>query len=481
MSRKSAVAVAAALFTSMLINTALAVGYGGFGMFDDAALLFPQDHINPGFGPRLFMNGMPPIPTLPDKQKRQTPDQCGPDQHSCLEIGPAGAAWCCRNDQYCFLNATWQPQCCGQGTTCGSPCAEDALFCNSTVVSTVTVATSATITVVEQTSDVAACCGRRCSSSSFLCQTDFGGQCCEYGAQCLSGGLCLFTSTTAMPTVVTPIPPGCSTSQYACSEGGGCCSFGSTCTSTVSGTFTSQACAANLTVVDSGGLSEGAKVGIGVGIAVGAAVVIGALTWFFVRRRRDARSRRGGATQTGSGPGDEGPEGDLVRPFMRPGVMSDIYSPSTLVGGRPPLHETGLTYNYYGPDPVAGPFTDRTDSTPGRNPSTEPRSSPGFFDHAAIRANQYPDRPNDIVNPVELNADAVGGATRVELEDKKFVDEVTSTPVTEDKHGPFELYGSPGSSPTPMTAEEAERRRTQNLSPTPPPAAEKQEKKDEQK
>lgn len=204
MSRKSVITVTAAiLLTSTFVNAALAVGYGDFGVFDNAAL-FPPDHNNSGLGPRLFINGIPPIPALlPDKRKRRTTGQCGQDQHSCLEVGPSGAALCCRNNQYCFLNATWEPQCCGLGTTCGSPCEENALYCNSTTVTTVTVATSATVTLLAQTSEVAACCGRRCTSSYFLCQDNFGAQCCQYGAQCLSGGSCLFTSTP-ISTIVTP-------------------------------------------------------------------------------------------------------------------------------------------------------------------------------------------------------------------------------------------------------------------------------------
>ncbi|XXH03845.1 hypothetical protein Hte_010251 [Hypoxylon texense] len=484
MSRRSYIAIAATiLLTSTFVNTALAVGYADFGAFDDAAL-FPADHMNPGLGPRLFMNGMPPIPAArsSSKQKRQTADQCGPNQHGCLELGPAGAAQCCRNDQYCFLDATWQPRCCGLGTTCGSPCAEEGLFCNQTVVSTVTVATSSTVTLLAQTTQTPACCNRPCSSSFFLCQAAFGGQCCEYGAQCLSNGQCLFTSTP-ISTIVTPIPSGCTTSQISCSEGGGCCNLGSTCTSAVSGTMTSQACAANLTVVDSGGgLSEGAKVGIGVGIAVGAAVVIGALTWFVVRRRRDARSRRGGGGNTTTLAGSE--------PFIPHGHGPTSDVTSTTGVGRPPLHVSGLTYTYYGPDAVEGPYTDRADGggAPGRSLScAEPRPSTGFSDRVAVPSR--PDRPGDIVRPVELDADANGGATRVELEEKG-VGEISSTPIIEgedDEHGPYELYGSPGTSPPPLNAEEeAEWRRAQNLSPISspspqPPADQQREKKDGQK
>ncbi|KAI0164293.1 hypothetical protein GGR52DRAFT_113163 [Hypoxylon sp. FL1284] len=507
MPRKYAVTATVAVLISTLASTILAIGFGDIGVLDDAAL-FPPDHVNAGLGPRLFINGRPPTPALPpDRRKRQTPGQCGADKHSCVEVGPAGATLCCHNSEYCFLDADWQPKCCAIGVTCGSPCAEDALLCNRTVTSTVTVETSAietsgTITAVASPTQVAACCNRPCSSSFFLCQGAFGGQCCQYGAQCGSESACFFTSSTPLSTIVTPIPPGCTTSQFSCSEGGGCCNYGSTCTSAVSGTMTSHACAPNLTVIDEGGISEGAKVGIGVGVSIGAAAVIGALTWFVVQRRRDARSSRRGDGSAAL-PADDDDGEDLARPFMRGGpAMSDVTSPSTVAammgGPRPPIHETGLAYNYYGPDAVAGPYTDHADGrssatgVPGRGGgSTEPRSSPGFStssNRAAMPANQYPDRPADIRAPVELATDAHGpgsSATLAELEEKGLgIGETVSRPVDEEEdYGPYELDVSPGVSPPPMSAEEAEGHRTLNISPTPPPppGTDQQEKNSGQK
>ncbi|KAI1380756.1 hypothetical protein F4677DRAFT_404516 [Hypoxylon crocopeplum] len=431
------------------------------------------------------MDGMPPIPALPpDKAKRQdqTAAQCPEGNHSCLELGPDGAEQCCRNDQYCFVDASWTPRCCALGVACGSPCPENNLFCNQTITTTTTIATSATTMGVEETTVSDACCARPCSSSSFLCQEGFGGQCCPYGARCLSGGGCTIAPTSSVSTVVPIIPPGCTASQIACSQSG-CCDFGSTCTDIVSATQTSYACAANLTVVDtSGGLSEGAKVGIGVGISVGAAVVIGALTWFWISRRRAARSRREGDTLTGSGR-DQRERDDLLEPYVpHGGPMSDITSPSSGIGPRPPLHQGGLAYAYIGPDAVEGPYTDRGDSiTPGQG--TEPRSSPRFSERGAMPANHYPENPSDIVRPVELDAPANG---RVELGEKGLgVGEKTpatsGTPVKEEDQGPFELYGNHWDSPPPISADEAERRRTMAISPTPPPEEDQQERKDAHK
>lgn len=175
-----------------------------------------------------------------------------------------------------------------------------------------------------------------------------------------------------------------------------------------------------------------------------------------------------------------------MEPFMRNGPMSEITSPSTVVG-RPRLHETGLAYEYFGPDAVAGPFTDS--STIGRGRSTEPRSSPGFTDRGAVPATGYPDGPNGFMRPVELDAEGKPKEAPAELgEEGVSVNEKASTATKEEEaHGPFELYGSPGTSPTPMNPEEAEHRRTQVLSPTPtpspppPPESNQQEEKGEHK
>ncbi|KAI0851360.1 hypothetical protein F5Y00DRAFT_20565 [Daldinia vernicosa] len=466
------IAAAAMLFIAATVPLASAAAYENLAILDNAAL-FPQSTgvYNPGLGPRQFVDGMPAIPALPPfpgKAKRQDQAaQCPAGKHSCLDLGPIGATWCCDNDQYCFLNQNWEPKCCGVGAPCGSPCAEDLLYCNGTATVTTTVATSPTTTVLEQTSLTPACCGRACSSTSFLCQVGFGGQCCPFGASCGSNSQCLYPPTSSQ-SQITPVSSGC----IACSTGGGCCNVGSTCTSSlVSATSTAQLCAANLTIVrNEGVLSEGARVGIGVGVAVAASLIIGGVTWFWIHRRRVAKSRRDGGTLVGSGHD----EPDLTGPFIPPGAaMSDVTSPSSRTGMRPRLHEDGLAYPYFGADAVPGPYTDREDnSTPSRAQGVESRSNPGFSEQAARAANRYPDAPRDIVRPVELGTQK---ETRVELGDNESsISENDSAAsgaaaAKEERQEAYELYGSPVTSPIPMTFDEAERQRAQESPPPPDP------------
>ncbi|XDG04282.1 hypothetical protein ABKA04_003897 [Annulohypoxylon sp. FPYF3050] len=278
----------------------------------------------------------------------------------------------------------------------------------------------------------------------------------------------LADSVVPAPTLVTPAPSGCTTSQITCEIGGGCCNFGSTCTSSVLPTTTLQQCAVNLTVVDTGGLSEGARVGIGVGVAVGAAVVIGAVTWFWITRRRKAKS-----AHQGDGFSDDQQMDNFREPYVpRNGAYSDSLSPSSGFGGRPMLHETGLTYAYNGPDAVRGPYTDSTAA------ATELRSSPGISDRGAAVANRVPEDPGDIYRSVEL--DAQEEAPRAELTQDAVIDEkdaaLNGKPPVEHHLGPFELVGSPGPSPPPMSREETEQQRAQATSPSTQEANEQERK-----
>ncbi|KAI1081297.1 hypothetical protein F5B20DRAFT_535555 [Whalleya microplaca] len=470
----------------------------------DHEALFPNSLAKAGFGPRYFMNGMPPIPPVPlapayfgldlddnddwlsFQRKRQDVRQCDSGNHSCLEIGPMGAIACCGNDQYCFLDPDWNPKCCALGVTCGSRCDEDQLYCNVTQSTTITISSTLTSATDDASSPLVtetqfiglttlpACCGRPCSSSSFLCQSAFGGQCCPYGARCASDSQCLVDATTPVSTVVTPAPPGCTTAQISCaaSDGGGCCNTGSTCTSaTVSATIT-QVCAANLTVVDSGGsgsgsLSDGAKAGIGIGVVAAAAVVVGALTWFWIRRRRSARSERAGAGADGEGISD-----DLCQPYVpngrSGGAMSETSGLTSGLGAvRPAIHQDGLLRDYFGPDAVAGPYTDREDDVSPPHQGSATRSSPS--NQAGVP--MQPMGPGDIMAPVEIDgrtarspeldsgaADA--GENRSSVGDEPEVKEETM--------GPFELYGSPGNEASPLSRDEASPpAKTQG--PSPPP------------
>ncbi|KAI1389889.1 uncharacterized protein F4822DRAFT_217523 [Hypoxylon trugodes] len=450
------------LLIASLVNVSIAAAHANLGILDGVALFDQPNHaFNPGFGPRFYATASPPIPAIPLYRRQESEVGHCTVGNSCLELGPAGADACCSDDRYCYLNTTWGAQCCSIGNDCkdqDSPCDEDHIYCNATITSTTTIATSPSITALVQTSLLPGCCPRSCSTSSFLCQKGFGGQCCGYGEECRSGGSCFMPATTPQPTVATIVPSGCTTSQISCETGGGCCNFGSICTSSSLAATVTQLCVANLTVVDNGGsgLSDGARVGIGVGIAVGAAIIIGGVTWFWIHRRRVAKSREGGPHEQ--------------RPFVpQGGANTDITSPSNGMSTRPRIHETGLAHTYYGPDAVPGPFTDRTDSTTIQG--TEPRSSPGFSERA-MNAHQYPENPGDVRPPVEMGTEerspAELGGVGFAVEKKNLLS--SDTPAREEFNGPFELYGSPGTSPQPMNPEEAEEHRTNGISPSPPPA-----------
>lgn len=436
---------------------------------DDAAFV-------PDFAPRWYMEAAPPLPALA-KRQGESVQACSAGLHSCLELGPVGADVCCQNDQYCVLNTTWQPACCALGSDCSLSCAEDKLYCNATITSTVTLpatvvtgdatdSISVPLTVIPTDIPAAACCPRPCNSSSFLCQETFGGQCCPYGGTCGTGGICLFgPTTTAMPTIVTPVPSGCTTSQITCTDASGCCNIGSTCTWQQMGSTMSPACAPNVTVTDSGGdggLSAQARAGIGAGVAIAAAIVIGLLTWFCVRRR-SARSHSGGgssgATAAMAGMGAGGGGGAMgMRHMSRGGGGDGEVSESLMPTRIPPTHydstarTSTVDHEYFGADAVAGPYTEDVNEPPA------PALSPGGREGGVP---VQPRGPDDILAPIEIDSRIRGlsfGSRSGEAErdmmmagQRKSNGAREATPARdgepEQTSGPFELYGSPGSPP----------------------------------
>ncbi len=303
---------------------------------------------------------------------------------------------CCADDKYCLIDpSTQQPACCSIGSQCGSPCSESQYQCNVTT----TLAPTSTTTS-------AACCSRRCTATSmFACPNALGGGCCSYGQACGPKSICVSTAASPFSTLVSMLPPGCTTSQIACaaSEGGGCCSVGNVCTVITSTNYCALSTVTptgNVTAVaqDDGGLSAGTRAGVGVGVAVGAGLVIGAVTWLCIRRRRD-RSQRGG---------------------RRSNVpMSE--STSDVVSRAGPLR--GLAQDYFGPDAVAGPYTDTGTSgvtTPGQGVPVEPQG------------------PADIVAPVEIDSLPKDGRRASVMHSQQVPDTID---------GRFELYGSENPSP----------------------------------
>ncbi|KAI3325983.1 hypothetical protein HD806DRAFT_429225 [Xylariaceae sp. AK1471] len=486
-----------------------------FAALDNAAILpLPAA----GFAPRWYMEGIPAIPAQPlspnprnilgdhetgELDARQDSFLCSAGQHSCAEANAAG--FCCDNDRYCYLNEAWEPKCCSLGNKCpDSACDADHLYCNETLTSTITPSGTVTESGQQITSSVVvsyttstACCNRACSASSFSCEQTFGGQCCENGFKCGLGSLCIADppppTTTSVSTIVPEVPAGCTTSQITCAQtdGGGCCDIGSICTFQSAAPATSTAvCAPNLTLADGGGgsstaLSSGARVGVGVGVALGAAVVIAAATWFCIRRRQRHRKAKsnasahemgrnaGGLAAAAGGAGGGGGGGGGGRTGRGQGIreslmaagpltpwtghsnFSDASGP-TISSARPPLHDHGRVYSYFGPNAIEGPFTDRdgdqhdADAAVVTTPPTGPlpSDSTGQF----VTAGSMPFHPDHIRRPVEIG----GIETQKEIEKEKengklIITEETPGQDEDPTTGPFELMGSLGT-PSPLNS-----------------------------
>ncbi|GKT52596.1 uncharacterized protein ColSpa_12777 [Colletotrichum spaethianum] len=335
------------------------------------------------------------------------------NDRSGVDIGFPGE--CCANTNYCYVKPDNKPWCCPVGSNCDSNCAATAYQCSTTVTRTV----SETITggAVVTTSVSSACCGRICpSTSAFRCETQFGGGCCSYGQTCVSSGGC-----------------------HACDDGQGCCDNLMHCT-VVSGT---AACApgnptiTGVKIVDggSGGLSTGAKAGIGVGVSVVGFALVGVSAWFcLIRRRRRGTTmsqRSGGASRVSGGVSGlvVGGGGGSERPGRSARAMSEVTS------GSRPTARGGLTQDYFGPAAVAGPYTE-TETVVSDGAATTPGRGRGV----PLQAHS----PSDVVAPVEI--DSVGVK-------RGYGHDVTAVPAEREAEATqerYELYGSEMVSPSPV-------------------------------
>ncbi|KAI0400250.1 hypothetical protein F4802DRAFT_505850 [Xylaria palmicola] len=408
-----------------------------FGVVDHATLLgapaAPAQPASPNPGYVLSGHGL---------AARQQITSCRPGEHSCVEAGAPG--YCCRNDQYCYLDQDWRTRCCALGIQCpGSLCDADTLYCNVTSSATVAVTTASAgqrpgsvVTSVVSRTTAASCCNRACSVSSYSCEATFGGHCCSYGYRCAFTSLCIAdpvpSTATSASTSGSGVPPGCAASQVACgADGGRCCDVGS---------------------ASSAALSVGARVGIGVGVALGAAIAIAAVTWLCIRRRRreagttgtnasahDMRETTAGANSARSQAGTAGAGAD---PDQGDSLLVGPMTPWTYRSGFSDGSEQ--EHNYIGPEAIDGPFTDRR--ADGENggydaglattpPAAAPLPSdgPGRFFH-----------PDHIMRPVEI-----GGVEAQKTPDGDAGDgplASTSEMAGHDEDttaGRFELVGSP--------------------------------------
>ncbi|RYP87427.1 hypothetical protein DL770_004765 [Monosporascus sp. CRB-9-2] len=368
-------------------------------------------------------------------------DSCCPDDRYCFRNETLDIACCAIGNE------------CRQQTPCER--GYNVCISSVEVTTTVTPSgaeETATPEVLHTFRTTSECCNRPCGTESYQCPSHFGAQCCGYGSRCGTSSVCLAEVTTPPPTVAHPVPSGCSYAyQFACdpAEGGGCCASGETCRapSFCDGEAlpTATAPGGDVIVAESGtGLSPAAKGGIGAGVAAGAAAVIAMLTWFCVQqRRRGAQGAAAGVSprrtnnhksttllpESGSsnGGGDNntnnnnqnsttifnlrnrlaGPLSPAANFFHRDRLgggavdrdrdnrdrNSEMSGPTSAMGpARPALHQSGLVYDYVGPEAVAGPYTEHTAPVP-----------PERLGGVAVR----PDGPNDIMTPVEIGGRAV--------------------------------------------------------------------------
>ncbi|KAH8161546.1 hypothetical protein CIB48_g6702 [Xylaria polymorpha] len=397
------------------------------------------------------MEGIPAVPAQPlspnprhglggDQLDARQVNVCPAGSHSCVEANAAGT--CCPNDRYCYLNTNWEAKCCSLGVKCpDSKCGADQLYCNYTSSTTVALGTTSAgeqqgdmVTSIVSLFTSTACCNRPCNASSFSCEKAFGGQCCPYNFKCLEGGKLRARmvagvaiwgrsafSRASLPPPRRPYAPRIPRYQTA---------------------------AAPAPLERREGWHRR-------GVAVGAAIIIAAVAWLCIRRRRQQRSGAtgtasvsahemrfntwaehgaGGGARSGAGDQDQG-DSLFVGPM----------TPWTPRSGFSDTNGAALAGHYIGPDAIDGPFTDR-----GGNGhmyesglATTPPAVPGV-----------PFGPDHIQRPVELGV----GESQKDIEgqtDSEHVVDAKETPAHDEDPtaGPFELMGSIGT-PSPLNSDE---------------------------
>ncbi|KAI9829432.1 MAG: hypothetical protein M1819_006369 [Sarea resinae] len=357
-----------------------------------------EDEFNFGLYPRFTFGSIAQLP------KRQAGGSCSEGQHSCLSVNITG---CCPNDNYCYVNAQGEGKCCDDGSRCDDPCPISSYHC------TVSATTSGTV------SATTSCCARPCPAiSAFQCPSAYGGGCCSVNSACLTDNSCTSTINSATVNTVSAsaTPTGCTNGQFSCpaAAGGGCCQIGLTCTNIASslycaGSPTATGGSATTTIRlgggtgagvatptsptsspthhPGGGLSDGAKAGLGFGIAVAGLLLYGALIWFIFYRRRQTRRDTVAAV-----PPDDEPPMSHLSPAEATSRGSD-------------------GADYFGPVARPGPFT-----------HSEAGNASGMAPYYLAHQGPVPVTPQwagDIATPVEIGdpEPREKELRRVELED----------------------------------------------------------------
>lgn len=307
-----------------------------------------------GLAPRSWPLAAPIPPVLGKRD-----GSCASGQHPCSDVNSTS---CCYNTQYCIVSPSWEVQCCEIGSLCDSPCDATRYYTSETVISTITTSSSLTAVTTTSTITQGICVGRTCTGSFYGCPSSLGGNCCGFGSDCATDaagvGICIGSATSA------------STSASA--------------------TSTSSALPTGAIIEHkSPGLSTGAKAGIAVGVIVVAALVIAALTYLCLRRRRrnGARSEtttaqelpsimpagRDVATATASGPHMSEADGD---------ALSYGYAPSSTGLSRP------------GNGPAQGDYFGEVGSGT--------RGAPQQAQDQSRHQHRHPHGPDNVVAPVEI-------------------------------------------------------------------------------
>ncbi|KAK8021099.1 hypothetical protein PG990_006237 [Apiospora arundinis] len=357
----------------------------------------------PGFTPRYYAGGFPAY-RLGGRQAAGL--DCGDPtkSHSCGELGAQWESVCCSNDRYCFFGANWTAQCCSIGNKCGQ-CSPDQIQVPER-------------RLVRSRRHAAAYWPR--AHRERLPIEEYVRVRREPGRSVLHQRADVRRDERR---------PGLRGAAHV-----------------APGTEITY---------NGGGLSQGAKAGIGVGVAVVAAVIIGFVTWFCLRQRRRARSsayrsqqhrnhQYQSVGQAGGGAAGLGIGGTTE-------VMSEVSAPS-----RTGPHRTGLVYEYFGPDAVAGPYTQQEDEF---SPTTR-ETHGGMWDWFARRAAApappsapravpvQPQNPGDIAAPVELGSTDpdphLKAMHKVQAAKTTPTPSVAPAPASTEQQAVFELWGSPG-------------------------------------